>query len=86
MPADLPSLNEIVNQYKADDPLEEASTPPSSWYIDKRIETLETESVFTNNWLIAARLDQLQDKGQYVATTISGEPVVIVKDDTIKAF
>ena len=79
-------LKELINQYNVDAPLEEASTPPSSWYIDERIESLESQTVFTNSWVIAARIDQLQEKGQYVATNVSGEPVVLVKDEEIKAF
>ena len=80
------SLKTFINQYNPDNPLEKASTPPSSWYIDERIAKLELNSVFSTSWLIAARVEQLQEKGQYVATEIAAENIVIVRGEQLKAF
>lgn len=69
-------------------PLERASTPPSSWYLDREVLALERESVFSRTWQAAARLDQLSAAGDYVAGEIAGEPYVVVRDgkDGLRAF
>lgn len=69
-------------------PMESAWLPPKSWYNDVRFFRLERDSTFKNNWLIAARSDQLRNKGDYVAGTIAGEPYVVVRkeDGALGAF
>ncbi len=79
-------LKNIIEQYNAILPLEQAVTPPSAWYTNSAIEKLEQDSVFSDCWLVAARKELLQESGQYVATIIAGQPIVIVRGETIKAF
>ena len=79
-------LKNIIDQYNATLPLEQAVTPPSAWYTNSAIEKLEQDSVFSDSWLVAARKELLQESGQYVATIIAGQPIVIVRGETIKAF
>ena len=78
----------IVDDYDPGLPLELSSTIPSSWYVDKNLYELELKTVFSNTWQYAARLDQLQQPGQYVTTDIAGEPIVIVRgnDGVLRAF
>jgi hypothetical protein len=45
-------------------PIEEAWTPPSSWYTDPQIFELERDRIFARNWVYAGRLDQIPNKGQ----------------------
>ena len=66
--------------------LEEAATPPSSWYTHTDFVALENDSVFTSNWIMVARTDQLEHDGQYVAVEMCGEPIVIVRDGELRAF
>src|SRR5215831_6238787 len=81
-------LREIIQSYNADTPLEEASTIPSSWYVNPDVANLERQTVFSRSWQDAARLEQLRDPGSYVTTTIAGEPIVVVRgeDKTLRAF
>ncbi|MCA1578317.1 MAG: aromatic ring-hydroxylating dioxygenase subunit alpha [Acidobacteria bacterium] len=78
----------IVNDYDPNVPLEQASTIPSSWYVNKELYELELKTVFSNTWQLAGRLDQLSQPGQYVTTDIGGEPIVVVRgsDGLLRAF
>ena len=78
----------IVDDYDPSLPLELSSTIPSSWYVDSELYNRELKSVFSNTWQYAARLDQLQNPGQYVTTDIAGEPIVVVRgnDGVLRAF
>jgi choline monooxygenase len=82
------SLKQIINCYDPSTPLERASTIPASWYTDERLFELEKQTVFSQSWQIAARVDQLQKSGDYVTTDIGDEPVVVVRgsDNQIRAF
>lgn len=79
-------LKTMVSQYNPELALENASTPPSSWYIDESLGELENQTVFTSSWLIAARADQFTNSGDYVATEVAGENIVIVQGEELKAF
>ena len=82
------SLESIINSYDPSAPLERASTIPAPWYTDQRIFELEQQTVFSQSWQVAARLDQLQKPGDYVTTDIGDEPIVIVRggDNQVRAF
>lgn len=62
--------------------IEAAWLPPSSWYIAPEIFQAEKETIFKNNWLIAARAEQVSQPGQYVAGVLAGEPYIIVRDQS----
>lgn len=81
------SLLDAINAYDPLLPLSQASTPPSAWYTKQEFYKLEKSTVFSCSWLLAARLEQLQVVGDYVATEIAGQPIVMVRDDWgIKAY
>lgn len=82
------SLDFIINSYDPSTPLERASTIPAAWYTDERVFELEQRTVFSQSWQVAARVDQLQKSGDYVATDIGDEPIVVVRggDNQIRAF
>lgn len=42
----------------------------------------EQTGVFARTWQLAARADQLREPGDYVATEIAGEPILLVHGDT----
>ena len=79
-------INSMIDKYDVTLPIEQAITPPSAWYTNSDIAKLEQDSVFSDSWLVATRKELLQESGQYVATTIAGQPIIIVRGDTIKAF
>lgn len=82
------SLNQIIASYDPGAALAEASTIPAAWYTDKQIFNLEQQTVFTRSWQVAARIDQLNNPGDYVTTEIAGEPIVIVRgsDNELRGF
>ncbi|MGO9648447.1 MAG: aromatic ring-hydroxylating oxygenase subunit alpha [Terriglobales bacterium] len=73
------SVKDILALYDDQAPLAEAFTIPAPWYIDPRIADLEAKTVFSNTWQLAGRGEQLEKPGQFVTTTIAGEPIVVVR-------
>lgn len=67
--------------------IEAASTPPSSWYTDATFyNEVEKKQTF-RKWQLVARASQVDKEGDYFATTIAGQPIVVVKhQDTYKAY
>ncbi|HZW94339.1 MAG TPA: aromatic ring-hydroxylating dioxygenase subunit alpha [Candidatus Eremiobacteraceae bacterium] len=82
------SIEQILSSYDDHAPLERASTIPSAWYVDARIAELERLSVFSKTWQLVARTEQVKVPGQFVSTTVAGEPIVVVRgnDDVLRAF
>jgi choline monooxygenase len=82
------SIESILSIYDDQAPLSQASTIPAPWYTDPRIAELERLSVFSKTWQLVARTDQVQSPGQFVATTVAGEPIVVVRgnDGILRAF
>ena len=52
-----------------------------SFYTSPEIEALEKERIFMKEWLFMGREEQFPNPGDYLATRIAGEPVVIVRDE-----
>jgi len=82
------SLEKILSAYDDCAPLSQASTIPAAWYVDARIADLERLSVFSKTWQLVARTEQLKASGQFISTTIAGEPIVVVRgnDGVLRAF
>ena len=81
-------MRHIIESYDPTAPLAEASTIPAPWYTDERIFELEKQTVFSRSWQFAARVDQLNQSGDFVTTEIAGEPIVIVRgsDGVLRGF
>src|SRR5262249_10586313 len=69
-------------------PVEEASTPPASWYVRSEFLDIERARVFRRNWLYACRADQVRKPGDFVSGSILGDPYVVVRDGAgrLRAF
>jgi len=82
------SVRDVLNLYNPADPLEKAFTIPAPWYFDKRIEELESNSVFAANWQVVGRPDQVSERGQYFTIEVNGEPLIVVRseDGIVRAF
>ena len=85
MPA---SIEQILSSYDDQAALSQASTIPASWYVDSRIVELERLSVFSKSWQLVAHTQQVKAAGQFIATTVAGEPIVVVRaqDGVLRAF
>ena len=81
-------LRDLIDSYNPTDPIDRAFTIPSPWYTNIDLYSLELQTVFTNSWQLAARIDQLERPGQFVATDVGTEPVVIVRgaDNVLRGF
>jgi phenylpropionate dioxygenase-like ring-hydroxylating dioxygenase large terminal subunit len=82
------SLESILASYDAAAPLEDAWTIPAPWYVDPRIEALERRSVFSDNWVVVGRADQVVEPGQYLTAEVAGEPILVVRgeDGVLRGF
>jgi choline monooxygenase len=82
------SILQEIDRYRPGLPLEEASTPPSSWYVDPRFLELELQTAFAESWQYACRLDQVREPGEFVSFELAGEPVVVVRgsDGVLRGF
>lgn len=81
-------VREFVDSYDPNTPSAEASTPPSSWYIDLRVFELELSSVVSRSWQFVGRSDQVRNPGQYLTTEVAKEPIVVVRanDGILRGF
>ena len=82
------SLHEILASYNDQASLAEAWTIPAPWYVDERIAALERETVFSKTWQLAGRIEQVEKPGQFVTSTVAGEPIVVVRgnDGVLRGF
>ncbi len=78
----------MAHDFDTSIPIEEASTPPASWYQDPKYLTLEEEKVFRRRWHFVGRVDQVQKPGDYFAGQLLSDPYVVVRGDDgeLRAF
>lgn len=69
-------------------PLETAQWMPKRMYLDPAVFERERERIFKREWLYAAHVGAVAQPGDYVALTVVGEPVLVVrgKDGLIRTF
>ncbi len=82
------SIDTILSIYDDQAPLSQASTIPAAWYVDARIAELERLKVFSKTWQLVARTDQVKNAGQFVSSTVAGEPIIVVRgnDGQLRGF
>ncbi len=82
------NVKEIIASYHPKRPIAEASTPPSSWYIDPRVFDLEQRTVLSRSWQVAGRTDQVREAGQYITREVAGEPILVIRgnDKVLRGF
>ena len=81
-------MSSDLERFDAARPIEEAETPPASWYTSPAVLDLERRTVFRRSWQPVARADQLVHPGDFVAGDVVGEPFVVLRDDAgaLRAF
>ncbi len=69
-------------------PLEQAWTPPASWYVEPGFHELERQAVFDTSWQLVGRVDQVARPGDRLAGCHAGRPWVVVRgnDERLRAF
>ena len=83
---DLAAVKEAVRRTM--NPLDEARHLPGEIYTSAEILALEKERMFMKDWLCMARLEEIENPGDYMTFRVLGEPVLIVRaeDGEINAF
>ncbi len=75
-----------MREYLDDNP-PALSLPPRA-YTSPELWQLERERIFHRSWMLVAHVDQLSQTGDYVAVSIAGERVMVVRggDDELRAM
>jgi choline monooxygenase len=78
----------IFDQYDSRTPLAEASTIPAAWYVDREVWERERGTVFSKNWVVVGRADQVASPGQFLTASVAGEPVLVARgsDGILRGF
>lgn len=81
-------LEHVLSRFDDTAPLALASTIPSDWYTDPRVEALERRTVWSRTWQLVGRTAQVAAPGEFVTAEIAGEPVVVVRggDGVLRGF
>ncbi len=83
-PRDVPvspfDVRREIERFLPEVPIEQASTPPSSWYTWPAFFELEKRTVFRRSWQFACPLDQLARPGDYVRVDFLGESYLVLRD------
>ena len=75
-------LLEPTSVTKTRDALLSARHLDGHFYTSRDVQDLEKERIFMKEWLLLAREEELSNPGDYLATRVAGEPVVIVRDES----
>lgn len=67
--------------FDGDLPIDQAKALPSRYYFNRQVFQQEQASIFRSHWQLAARSEQLEEPGDFVTTTIAGEPLILLRDD-----
>jgi phenylpropionate dioxygenase-like ring-hydroxylating dioxygenase large terminal subunit len=61
-------------------PFDKARAMPKSVYTSREFAAQELTHIFARDWLCAGRTDALPNPGDYLTMTISGEPIIVLRD------
>ena len=72
-------------------PIHASHTPPKSWYVDEVVSSGGSSSTFfraveklfvffgSTSWLLAGRAEQIPQPGDFLATQVLGEPIILTR-------
>jgi choline monooxygenase len=69
-----------LRRFRHDLPIEEASTPPASWYTSPAVFEREAETVFRRSWQYACPTDLVARPGSYARVDLLGESYIVLRD------
>ena len=61
-------------------PAPRAQTLPARWYADPAVYEAERRHIFARDWQLFARASALAEPGDYVAETLAGFPIFVLRD------
>jgi len=66
-------------RFRADLPIEAASTPPSSWYTRPEVLAREIDTVFRRSWQYACPRERVATSGSYVRVDVGGDSYIVLR-------
>lgn len=77
-----------LGRFDPEAPVEEAWTPPASWYLEPAFLERERRTVFRRNWLVACRRETVARPGAFASGELLGESWLVVRgaDGVLRAF
>jgi choline monooxygenase len=81
-------LDREIARFEPGAPIERASTPPASWYVEPGFLARERDAVFRRTWMLACRADQVAEPGRCAAADVAGDPYLVVRgaDGVLRGF
>ncbi|KAI3416719.1 Choline monooxygenase [Psidium guajava] len=79
-----PAAQSLVDEFDPELPIEEAWTPPSSWYTDPSFLDLELERVFYRGWQAVGYSDQVKSPQDFFTGRLGNVEFVVCRDDNGK--
>lgn len=71
------SEDELLQTRKA---VEQARHLPGHYYTSPEIYAMEIEKLFMRDWLVVGRVEEFANPGDYLATDIVGEPIIVCRN------
>ncbi|XP_073034468.1 choline monooxygenase, chloroplastic [Primulina eburnea] len=71
----------LVQEFHPGIPIDEASTPPSSWYTDPDFYALELDQVFYKGWHPVGYSDQIRDPRDFFTGSLGSIEYVVCRDE-----
>jgi len=86
--AEIPNLEKKLREFKRSVPIEEASTPPSSWYTDPAFAEFEMDRVFSRGWQAVGHIGQVENPGDFFTGRVGKSRYVVCKNEEgqVQAF
>jgi phenylpropionate dioxygenase-like ring-hydroxylating dioxygenase large terminal subunit len=69
-----------LERFQDDLSIEEAATPPASWYTSPAVLAREAETVFRRSWQYACPTDRVAAPGSYVRVDVLGDSYIVLRD------
>ncbi|KAL2338697.1 hypothetical protein Fmac_013143 [Flemingia macrophylla] len=84
----VPETQSLVHQFNPTTPIEEAVTPPTSWYTDSSFFHFELDRVFYRGWQVVGTTEQIKDSRDFFTGRLGDVEYVVCRDDggMVRAF
>ncbi|KAH1201215.1 Choline monooxygenase, chloroplastic [Glycine max] len=84
----LSQTQRLVHHFNPKTPIEEAVTPPTSWYTHPSFFHLELDRVFYRGWQVVGSTEQIKDPRDYFTGRLGDVEYVVCRDDSgiVRAF
>lgn len=78
----------LIHEFNPDIPIEEALTPPSSWYTSPSFLSLEFNQVFLRGWQAVGCTEQIQEANTFFTGRLGNVEYVVCRDENgkLRAF